>query len=285
MKFLNAIQIPKTVERILNTMIEEIAKIRPDFIEGFYLTGSIPLNDFHPDKSDIDFIILCKYFPEQNLFEQLKKLHGKIQQEYKRPKLSGFYLTKECLRMHNELAIKVPSVFEGNMNFSDWGNGLTLVALKELKTTALTLFGTPADALTIEIKDEELNRVLFENINSYWRNWVNKHSSFHYRYLFLFSLPWLTEWSVLGVARQLYTLQTGKITSKLNAGYYALKVLPDKYHQIIQQAIEIRKSDNKLLSVGPSIKRAEQTIECVNFIIEKFNILSTSNSNYLKTSL
>lgn len=87
MKSLNAIQIPKTVERILNTLIEKTAKIRPDLIEGFYLTGSIPLNDFHPNKSDIDFIILCKYFPEQYLFQQLKKLHGKIQQKYKRPKL------------------------------------------------------------------------------------------------------------------------------------------------------------------------------------------------------
>ena len=178
--------------------------------------------------------------------------------------------------MHNERTIEVPSVFEGSMNFSDWGDGLTAVTLKELKTTALTLSGTPAYALAIEIKDEELNRVLFENINSYWCKWVNKHSPFHYRYLFLLSFPWLTEWSVLGVARQLYTLQTGKITSKVNAGYYALEVLPHKYRQIIQQSIEIRKSDNKLLYLKPSIKRAEQTIKCLNFIIEKFNRLRTS---------
>jgi hypothetical protein len=255
MNVCSTIKIPKSVERVLNSLITGIEKIKSNFIEGVYLTGSIPLNDFHLNKSDIDFIILCRGFSEQNVFEQLKKFHRKIQRECKRPKLSGFYLTKKCLQMSTQQTIKVPSVFEGKMTYANWGGGLTAVTLKELKTTAITIFGAPANELPIEIKDEELNRILIENINSYWRNWINKHSPLRYRYLFLIMLPWLTEWSVLGVARQLYTLKTGGITSKLNAGFYALEILPNKYHEIIWQAIEIRKSGNKLLHISPSIKR------------------------------
>ncbi len=269
----NPIEIPELTDSILTLLIKNITAINPNLSEGVYLTGSIPLNDFYSNKSDIDFVILCRNLPDEEDVKQLERIHKKIRNQFKRPKLSGVYLTREGLQVSNQQTIKVPSVFEGKMNKMLWGQGLrlTAVTLKELKTTALTICGLPAHNLPIEIKDEDLNRVLFENINSYWRNWLRKHSQFNHRYFLLVVLPWLTEWSVLGVARQLHTLKTGQITSKLHAGYYALEILPQKFHHIIQQAIKIRQRDKKLSHISPSIKRAKQTIECVRFVIEEFN--------------
>ena len=186
--------------------------------------------------------------------------------------MSGVYLTNDCLKLEQDKPVSITSVFEGKVTAANWPNDLSEITLLELKTTALTVFGIPANELRIEINDENVNRVLFHNINSYWHKWINRHSPFSYRYIILLIFPWATEWSVLGVARQLYTVKTGQITSKLAVGYYALGILPEKYHPILREAINIRKTC-KQLTIKLSVKRARQTIECVNFIIDSFNYI------------
>lgn len=101
-------------------------------------------------------------------------------------------------------------------------------------------------------------------------------TTFFHRKILLLVFPRLTEWAVLGVARQLYTLQTGKIASKTDAGYYCLQQLPGKFHPAIKEAITIRKDNRtypfvKTYAVKPSFKRLKQTIECVNNMITLFN--------------
>lgn len=255
----------------MDDLIKGINEVFPDQIEGVYLTGSIPLQDFYARKSDIDFIVICQSLPVGKLLSQFQRVHNRIQKRLKQPKLSGFYITKECLHLGVGKKLLVPGVHEGKVRSALWGDGLTAITLKELKTTAFTFSGAPAQSLPIETADEEVDRILFENINSYWRKWINRHTYLPHRYSLLVLFPWFSEWSILGVARQLYTLQTGKITSKLLAGYYALDYLPSKYHKIDQQAIQIRK-ECKLFQFAASVERATKTIECVNHIIDCFNI-------------
>ena len=83
---------------------------------------------------------------------------------------------------------------------------------------------------------------------------------------------------ILGLSRQLYTLHTGQICSKTEAGYYALKHLPEKYHPVIHDAIRIRKENKKYLLtvkgsyyIQPSIKRCNETLGCAYWIIGLFN--------------
>ena len=165
---------------------------------------------------------------------------------------------------------------------ADWGNGLTAITLMELKTIAYTVYGTQSHLLPISIGREEISHVLFQNINSYWRSWLSRHSHSPHRYLLLLSFPWFTEWSILGIARQLYTLKTGNITSKLQAGRYLLEMLPNKYHPIVQQAIDVR-TKCKQYQFSPSVIRAKQTLECSQYIIDVFN--ATYKSKFGETLL
>ena len=48
------------------------------------------------------------------------------------------------------------------------------------------------------------------------------------------------EWSVLGLLRQYYTLKEHSIISKLGAGEYGLLHMPEEWHQIIKEAINVR---------------------------------------------
>ena len=276
MKSLNLTGVPAPADKIITDLVSGIDHINPDFIEGMYLTGSIPENDFYPAKSDIDFLILCQFFPDAKMVSQLRQVHRAIQKQFKKPDLSGHYLTLDTLR-HNDLQkVNVLSFHEERIGYATFG--MAPVTLSELKTVAHTVFGIPAHHLPVNIETKDLHAFLYHNINSYWRKWIKQHSSFRIRQVLLFLFPRLTEWAVLGVARQLYTLQTGKIGSKTEAGYYCLEQVPARFHHIILEAIKIRKDTRRFFltikgsyHISPSLKRLHQTIDCVNFIIDLFN--------------
>src|SRR2546430_6056128 len=113
--FLNTKEIPEPANIILAELADGIQNIQFDFIKGMYLTGSIPLNDFHPDKSDIDFLILCKNSPDKKLLLQLDRLHKTILNRYKKPDLSGCYLTIDKLNARDPSTMEVLSFREGKM--------------------------------------------------------------------------------------------------------------------------------------------------------------------------
>ena len=138
--------------------------------------------------------------------------------------------------------------------------------------------GTEIESLPIQVTQKDLLEFLYRNVNTYWKKWCDEHFSIFHKKMLLILFPRLTEWVILGLARQLYSLHTGKICSKTEAGYYALKILPEKYHSVIQQAIQIRNGNRKQLMtlngsyyIQPSIKRCNETLDCAYFIIAMFN--------------
>lgn len=268
------INLPTPANKIVADFVGEISSIEPKFVDGVYLTGSLAMNDFYFNKSDIDFIVLCKTLPDNKTFTQLKHIHKTIAKRFSKPDLSGSYLTSDSLLTNQPEDIKTLSFHEGIMRYRTFE--MAPVSLSELKSNAITILGQKAETLQIEIKKDNLNMFLYNNINSYWTKWLDQHSSYFKRKLLLLWFPRFTEWSVLGVARQLCTLQTGKIVSKTEAGLYCLKQLPDQFHSIIIEALEIRKDNRtfplvKSYAIKPSFRRLTQTIECVNYIISIFN--------------
>ena len=266
--------LPPPADKIVEDFAEKICSIQADFVEGIYLTGSLPLNDFYSNKSDIDFLVFCKEIPDEKMALQLRCLHKTIEKQYQRCNLSGSYLTVENIQSDHPEYERVLSWHQKKMRYQNFE--MAPVILSELKTNAFTIVGAQANTLPIHISLQKLNEFLYENINTYWTMWIKQHSSFFRRKIILLAFPRLTEWSVLGIARQYYTLQTGNIASKTDAGYYCLQHLPEKFHPIIKDAIEIRKDNRtypfvKSYAIRPSFKRLIQTIGCINYLIAEFN--------------
>ena len=270
----NTIKLPSPADRILPGFVSKISNIQPNFIDGVYLTGSIPMNDFYSNKSDIDFLVFCKELPNKKIASLLKHIHKEIEKEFHKPDLSGCYLASDSIQTDHPENIKVLSYHESSMCYETFQ--MAPISLSELKSNAFTVLGMKAETLPVIIKPIVLNNFLYENINSYWRKWIKQHSSFFNRKIILLIFPRFTEWVILGVARQLCTLQTGKIVSKTEAGNYCLAHIPAEFHPIIQEAIKIRKDNRtypfvKSYAIKPSFKRLSQTIECANYIIALFN--------------
>lgn len=253
------------IEKIVADYVSQVNAVHPNFIEGIYLTGSVPLGDYYPQKSDIDFITVLKKNPGKEILERLQHIHRSIETTYNYPKLNGYYLTIEGATSNQK---SFPSFFK-NRFYIDRPFELDKLSLWELKTSSYTMYGVPAADLLIEIEIKDVITQLHQNINSYWTSWISNHSSFHFSHLLLILFPRLTEWGILGVARQLYAIETGKITSKLQAGRYCLNKLPNDLKDVMSIAIETRQINKTQLK--PSLRRTKETLDCMKFIISEFN--------------
>ena len=265
--------ISSRISPLLDDFLSAINALDNTIIHGVYLTGSIPLDDFHPDKSDIDFVVVLESMPDSTTKQQLEKMHNILDRQFGRPKLSGIYLDKEGLDFKN---LKTNSTFaydDGKMHYRPFDMGP--ITLFELKSTAITLSGIKSSELPIQISTDDVNQFLHENLNTYWKNWVTQHSFPNWRHSLLILFPRLTEWVLLGIARQLYTLQSGKIISKTEAGHFILDHLPEKFHRIVREAIDIRNDTRHHLltlkssyTINPSLRRASETLACARYMLE-----------------
>jgi hypothetical protein len=270
----NVSSLPARARKIVSEFIDRITGIEPPFVDGVYIIGSLALNDFYSNKSDIDFIILCKALPDKNIAIKLKRIHKHIGKSFPKPDLSGIYLTLDCLQSKMPEDSTVLIYHEGSLHYGK--SEMAPIALSELSSHGLTILGQRSETLPVNITNSQVTRFLYENINSYWQNWIDHHASYFHRRILLLFFPRMTEWSVLGVARQFYTLQTGRIVSKTEAGIYCLQHLPERFHPIITEAISIRQDNRtypfvKSYAISPSFSRCAQTIDCVNYMITLFN--------------
>jgi hypothetical protein len=251
-----------------------VTGIHGDLVKGIYLTGSLALDDYQSGKSDLDFVVLCDDIPAIRGIEMTRQVHTSLAREFPAVKLNGVYITEKHLDVHHRSAVLLFQ--EGKLTVSDFE--MAPVTLLELKTEAITLSGTPASQLRIGLAQKDVNDFLHRNINSYWKGWINQHSSMARKKMLLALFPRLTEWVLLGVARQLYTLRTGKIISKTGAGYYCIEQLPSEFHGVLKCAIDARTDPKKhLFELKPSyyvqlsFKRCNETLTCARFIIDLFN--------------
>jgi hypothetical protein len=259
------IQLPPPVQKVLQDYLSQLTAAMPANIAGIYLTGSVSLGDYYSSKSDIDFITILNEDATNKQLQQLKHIHRSIEKKHHHPKFNGYYLNLAGLTSGRS---SYPSFFMNRMHHERTFE-LGQLSLFELKHFSHHVYGIPVTELPINVAFENVARQLHENINSYWARWVHRHSCTGINRLLLILFPRLTEWGLLGVARQLYTLQAGAITSKLKAGNYCLQNLPAQFSNIISTAIETRVLNKTQLK--PSLKRANDTLACMRFIISRFN--------------
>src|SRR5947209_5821996 len=171
----------------------------PGLVEGFYLVGSLALDDYRPGTSDVDFVAVTARpltAPEADAVGR-------------RPSgLDGFYTTWD------ELATDP---------------GRDPVAWHTLARYGVRVRGPERDALTVATDGAILAAWCRANLDGYWRRWRRDAGRpLSRRWLACFG-TWGPAWAVLGVSRLHYTLATGGVTSKRGAGRYPLTAFPSRW--------------------------------------------------------
>lgn len=229
------VKIPVSVQSVLNEYMTLLNERLPNTLVGLYLHGSIALNAFVENSSDIDFLTIINHRLATSEAAILYEIHQSIARNSK-PDMDGYYLIQE------EIGSQAEGLYYNGGQLQD-KTVINPVTWWILKNKGIPVLG---EELNIAVDRMDLLSYVSENMNTYWANRIRKIEDSDP--LLLLPKEFLNEeiqWSILGILRQYYTLREHDIISKLGAGEYALKHVPEEWHHIINEAIQIRKGTGK----------------------------------------
>ena len=263
--------LPKIVEVVLEEYQKLLKDRIPNTVEGLYLHGSISLNAFEADRSDIDFITVMNRRLTKDEADVLLEIHRDIARKYKIPEMEGVYINwKDFGKIENDHQ----RYFYYNSGHLDYGPYFnfnpvtwTLLAKKGVK-----IIGPAITDFEMDIPTQQLQSYVVRNMNTYWVGRIRWLES-SFAELLKMSVEEIqeeVEWTVLGLLRQYYTLMECDIISKIEAGKYGLKHMPEEYHTIIKEAMNAR-AGGKESFIGSKRERLELTIACSNYVVDYCN--------------
>ncbi|KMJ57267.1 hypothetical protein AB685_17880 [Bacillus sp. LL01] len=246
-------RIPENVQKVLNLYIDSCNKELPGLLEGLYLHGSIAIDAYMEGESDVDFVAVTSRKLTGKDADTLKNIHLNLEKTCEKPQLDGIYV--QWTNMREE------TYFYNEGTFGKAVHDIP-VTWWLLKNKGITIMGPEAYDLPFAVTTEDLIAYVRKNMNEYWAQRIfameqKKEQLIAYP---VKHIETEMEWTVLGLLRQFYTSKEQGIISKLEAGEYGRRELDQKWHDLIQEAIHIRK--------GSPERKFTKNEERVNAIID-----------------
>ena len=248
------VSFPKSVEPILHELKSGFQHILADNLVGIYIHGSIAMECFNPNSSDIDFLIIV----HQSLSLETKKVLAqfliKISNDYPNPPLEMSILLQSALEN-----FEYPTAYEfhfskewkkkmeaGEIDFSKEQRDPDLAAhLTITKVHGICLVGKPTQEVFFEIpKTYYLQSIIEDGI---WciNNVLNGPDT---------GTCLVPTYAVLNFCRVIAYIHNKIITSKKSGGEWGMQNLPEVFHPVIQAALneyttqgEVEEVDTKIL--------------------------------------
>lgn len=255
-------RVPAPIQPLLAAYLAALDQAVPDLMATCYLHGSIALDAFDSQLSDIDFITVVTRACTPEDIAHLRAIHQVIAQEYPQWLLEGSYLQLHDLgQLRNS---RTPAPYHHDNTFHASGafdtNAVTWWVLKH---QGIALRGPAPETLGFDVSWDALIAEMAQNLNSYWANWTTSPAQ---------SMRLLTDdgihWAVLGVLRQFYTFREHAITSKTGAGAYALTQLPARWQRIVQEALNLRQRTG-VSTYRSRIFRAQEAVSFLKYVIHE----------------
>lgn len=269
-------QLHPKIQQIISEYLAQVNQAKqPGFLEGFYIYGSIALGDYSLALSDIDFIAVTAKRLQQEEIELFKAIHRNIERKYKKPNMNGIYITWDDLGKLPDEIEPYPYYCDGRMH-PEGDFELNAVTWSELKSHGITLIGPKPSELSFTVDWDRLIADMHTNLNTYWKNWIERSSRFSLNSAALYFSRAQVEWGVLGITRLFFTFRENDITSKGLAGEYALGVIPDEWHKIVQEAVNFRRGASTSLYASRR-KRKTEALRYMEYMLTECNKLFVKN--------
>jgi hypothetical protein len=233
--------LPHVVQAVIDDYVTRVQAELPGLMVGMYLHGSLALDAFTPEFSDIDFIAVTSRRCTDGDVEHLAAIHQAVERTHPQPALQGSYLQACDLGKFEDTIEPQPCYSDGVLRPSGH-HDINAVTWWLLKNRGVVIVGTDPKELSFSVDWDRLTADMKINLNTYWVRFTHDPA----RIAWLLS-DYGIQWTVLGVLRQYYTFTEKSITSKASAGEYALKHLPVKWHKLVQEALNIRNRNHATL--------------------------------------
>ena len=119
--------IPRIVDTVINEYITLFNEHLSETIEGLYIHGSIALNAYVEDSSDIDFITITNRPLAEEDSSALSYIHSTIAKKYKKPELDGVYIHWRDIRENFILTAVILTVVIYFITMKNYVTVITLI--------------------------------------------------------------------------------------------------------------------------------------------------------------
>lgn len=277
--------IPNVVEKTLNILIQSLEKYHITQI-SFYLYGSISIDGYIEGSSDIDFIAIISQALTDKQIEGVRASHLELETILPNTDIMGSYILQDDLGKDYE-EIKCILTYSNKELLINGGqpdiNPITWWMLKHYGVH----FSGPSVDMKYVTDNATLLSYVHANNNSYWTDWIARlemeAGSIHLLEdeIVHKHLDYAVEWCTLGMLRQLYTVSEIGIKSKVEAGYYGLGLVPEQWHNLILEAISMKKLEAKR-RYSSTEARCKDLISLLKYIRAEVNRIYDKKFNAVK---
>lgn len=222
--------LPVEVRPVLNALKIQLLQRFEKQISSIIIQGSIANGDFDPFRSDIDYWVILKSPLSE---DELESLHKDVMASYPEwgKKLEGSYILETQLFNREPPSEERLYFNEGYLRYERFGAEWTFERHLVFKS-GLLLWGNPIVAPEDAVSKEEMILAAKTLLNNDWKGKLSDAS-------FQWTDHYLT-YGVLTMCRIVYSIETGRTGSKLNA---ARAVMENHYRAdkaLIDQTIKWR---------------------------------------------
>ncbi|HEY4829446.1 MAG TPA: aminoglycoside adenylyltransferase domain-containing protein [Solirubrobacteraceae bacterium] len=238
--------VSETARTAIADLLGRLDRELPGRIEGFYVVGSACLGAFRPARSDVDFVAIVDGELDARDLRRLRAVHRRLWMNAlardaglrRRWPLvcNGSYLRPDDLSRSPLEVTPLAGHVAGRFAAAEPGFDVNPVTWHTLAHHGIAVRGPDPKSVRIRTDAADLHAWTLENLNGYWRRWVVRAG--RPGLATLRTLPRrFTAWGVLGAPRLHYTLTTDEVTSKEEAGRYALETFAPEWREVIEEAL------------------------------------------------
>jgi hypothetical protein len=253
----------ETVRIWVNTFDE----IAPRTIEGVYVVGSVALDDWQSQGSDIDIIAITAEPADEDMAGALLTAHAVFAERCPSPTVDGPFLAWTDLTMSPQ-GVTRPWTLDGTFHHDAECFELNPITWYTLATYGVRVRGPELNDLHIPIEREEMVRFVIDNSRSYWKvvhdQFLAAVNELRTEDTLPSSVP---VWCLLGACRMLYTAATGDVASKSAAGGWASEIVGEQHRAACKLAVSLRAQPEQ--PVGLAALRA--SVHAMGEIIKRIN--------------
>lgn len=244
----------KPVNNVLYALTRGIVEILGERVLGIYLFGSLSYEDFVPNRSDIDLLVITKGFLSKKELEEIKKFHIKIEEVFTEwgKRIECSYTPLEMFK--NRLPINLHRPYFGAGIFypaATYGNEWLINNYLVYKH-GIMLAGPDIKTLIAPVDIQDVQKASIQDL---YKEWVPK----------IIDETWLQNshyqsYLILNLCRILHIVLNGEASSKSVSAEWVKKEFP-QWKNLIQNARE--------WDYGKEMKSKKETIEFIKFTVSK----------------
>lgn len=210
---------------INNEKVINLVRIFKDRIKGvlgknlhsIYIHGSVALDDFSDDTSDIDFLVISNQTLGQCDFQKIHNLHNDL------CKVNEWGSRIECsyVTLDQFLSASRPSVervyYNKTLKWEKYGYEW-FIEKHIIATAGILIHGQDLNLQNYILNENELRKVITEIILNTWSPLIDKLNELENNYII---------YLVLTMCRIIHSMELGQIYSKSESAYYTMEKFKD----------------------------------------------------------